>query len=95
MSDKHANDTVELNFEHDAGRKWSWYVYHWKEEKKLYRFHRKNLEKSQKWKKKFFSDEKILGFLYNSVETYRIRLNFCFPLDNNYLSYLNMFRAEL
>ena len=46
-------------------------------------------------KKKFFSDEKILGFLYNSVETYRIRLNFCFPLDNNYLRYLNMFRAEL
>ena len=46
-------------------------------------------------KKKFFSVEKILGFLYNSVETYRIRLNFCFPLDNNYLRYLNMFRAEL
>ena len=46
-------------------------------------------------KKIFFSDEKILGFLYNSVETYRIRLNFCFPLDNNYLRYLNMFRAQL
>ena len=55
----------------------------------------KKFEKKSKMKKTFFSDEKILGFLYNSVETYRIRLNFCFPLDNNYLRYLNMFRAQL
>ena len=92
---KGGSDNFGPGLEGDAGRNWYRYKYRWKEEKKLYRFHRKNLKKSQKWKKNFFSVEKILGFLYNSVETYRIRLNFCFPLDNNYLRYLNMFRAEL
>ena len=35
-------------FEGDAGRNCCRYKYRWKEEKKLYRFHKKNLEKSQK-----------------------------------------------
>ena len=38
---KEGNANFGPGFEGDAGRNWYRYKYRWKEEKKLYRFHRK------------------------------------------------------